>query len=82
MRVIGYIRVSTYKQDLEKQKHTLLEYVQRHKLMIDQFIEVEISSRRTKKERRIAEYPQSRRSADGGGFKPFGKKYVGKPQHY
>lgn len=54
-KVIGYIRVSTDKQDLAKQNHLLLEYAQRHKMLIDEFIEVEISSRKNAKERRIDE---------------------------
>ena len=36
---IGYIRVSTDKQDLEKQRHLLLKHAQHNKLMIDEFIE-------------------------------------------
>jgi DNA invertase Pin-like site-specific DNA recombinase len=55
MQVIGYIRVSTDKQDLEKQKHLLLEYAQSHKVLIDEFINVEISSRKNTQERRIDE---------------------------
>lgn len=55
MKVIGYIRVSTDKQDAEKQHHLLLQYSQQHKLLIDEFIEVEISSRKNTKERRIDE---------------------------
>ena len=55
MQVIGYIRVSTDKQDAQKQRHLLLQYAQQHKLLIDEFIEVEISSRRNTKERRIDE---------------------------
>jgi DNA invertase Pin-like site-specific DNA recombinase len=55
MKVIGYIRVSTDKQDLDKQEHLLLEYAQRHKLLIDEFITIEISSRKNTKERRIDE---------------------------
>lgn len=51
--VIGYIRVSTDKQDLDKQKHLLLEYANKHKMLIDEFIEVEVSSQKTKKERKI-----------------------------
>lgn len=53
--VIGYIRVSTDKQDLEKQKHLLLEHAQNHKLLIDEFIDVEISSRKNTQERRVDE---------------------------
>jgi len=55
MKVIGYVRVSTDKQDLEKQDHLLLQYAQANQLLIDEFIHVEISSRRSRKERRIDE---------------------------
>lgn len=55
MKVIGYIRVSTDSQDLEKQRHLLLEYAQHHQLLIDEFINVEVSSRKNSKERRIDE---------------------------
>lgn len=55
MQVIGYIRVSTDKQDADKQRHLLLQYSQQHKLLIDEFIQVEISSRKNTKERRIDE---------------------------
>ena len=55
MQVIGYIRVSSDKQDLQKQEHLLLKYAQRHEMQIDDFIQVEISSRRNTRERRIDE---------------------------
>ncbi len=55
MLTVGYIRVSTDEQDLSKQKHLLLEYAQQQRLIIDQFIEAEVSSRKTPKERRIEE---------------------------
>lgn len=55
MTTIGYIRVSTEEQDLQKQKHLLLEYAQQRQLLIDEFIEVEISSRKNQRERRISE---------------------------
>lgn len=38
MQVIGYIRVSTDKQDAEKQRHLLLQYSQQHKLLIDELL--------------------------------------------
>ena len=53
MNVIGYIRVSTDTQAMEKQRHLLLEYAQRHQLHIAELINVEVSSRRDTKERRI-----------------------------
>jgi DNA invertase Pin-like site-specific DNA recombinase len=55
MQVIGYIRVSTEEQDLAKQEHLLLKYAQQHDMHIDDFIQVEISSRRNTHERRIDE---------------------------
>jgi DNA invertase Pin-like site-specific DNA recombinase len=55
MTTIGYIRVSTDRQDLEKQRHLLLEYAQQHRILIDEFIEAEISSRKNPHERRISE---------------------------
>jgi DNA invertase Pin-like site-specific DNA recombinase len=55
VKVIGYVRVSTDKQDLEKQKHLLLDYAQKNQLLIDEFIHAEASSRRDTKERKIDE---------------------------
>lgn len=55
MKVIGYIRVSTDKQDLEKQKHLLLDYAQRNQLQVSEFIYAEASSRKDTKDRRIDE---------------------------
>ena len=55
MTVIGYIRVSSDKQDLQKQEHLLLKYAQQHDLQISDFIKIEISSRENSKERRIDE---------------------------
>jgi len=55
MKIIGYIRVSTDKQDADSQRHLLLEYAHARHLVIDEFIEVEISSRENQKERRIEE---------------------------
>ena len=51
--VFGYIRVSTEKQSLQNQKHKILAYAQQHKIMIDEFIELEISSKKSQKERKI-----------------------------
>jgi DNA invertase Pin-like site-specific DNA recombinase len=55
MKVIGYIRVSTDKQDGEKQEHLLFQYAQKHELHIDRYISVEMSSRKSTRERRIDE---------------------------
>ena len=58
MKTIGYIRVSTDKQDRRKQEHLLLKYAQQHQLNIDKFISVEMSSRTSTKKRRIDELLQ------------------------
>ena len=55
MTTIGYIRVSTDKQDLQKQEHLLLKYAQKHDMQITDFIKIEISSRKNTKERKIDE---------------------------
>jgi DNA invertase Pin-like site-specific DNA recombinase len=54
-KVIGYIRISTDKQDLDKQRHLLLEHARANRLIIDEFVEVEVSSRKGMGERRIDE---------------------------
>jgi len=64
MKTIGYIRVSTDKQDADSQRHLLLEYAQHKKLIIDEFIEVEISSRKNQKERRIEELKAKLQKSD------------------
>lgn len=64
MSTVGYIRVSTDKQDLEKQRHLLLEFANAQKLFIDEFIEVEMSSRRDTKDRRIEELQEKLKSGD------------------
>ena len=53
MKVIAYLRISTDAQDLEKQKHLLLSFAQRQKMLIDEFIEVTISSRESRNKRKI-----------------------------
>jgi len=54
-KIIGYIRVSTDRQDLDKQRHLLLEYARRQKIVIDEFVEIEMSSRKSQAARRIDE---------------------------
>ena len=49
----AYIRVSTDKQTLENQKHKILEFAFNKKIQIEDFIEVEVSSKKNQKERLI-----------------------------
>jgi len=51
--ILGYIRVSTDKQNLENQKHKILSYANDNKFIIDEFIEIEISSKGDAKKRLI-----------------------------
>jgi len=55
MQVLGYLRVSTANQDVQNQKLEILAYANRNALTIGDFISIEISSRKTLKERRIEE---------------------------
>lgn len=55
MTTLAYLRVSTDRQDLNNQKLEILEYARRQDLTVDDFIEVEISSRKTERQRRIDE---------------------------
>ena len=50
-KYLAYIRVSTDKQSLENQKHKILEYAYENKIKIDDFIQIEISSRKNQKDR-------------------------------
>lgn len=64
MKTIGYIRVSSDKQDLNKQRHLLLEHAQRIQVVINEFIEIEISSRKTVVERKIDQLTNSLEKGD------------------
>ena len=51
--IIGYIRVSSDKQTVSNQRNEILEYAHRNQLKIDKFIEVEMSSRKSIKDRKM-----------------------------
>lgn len=53
--IVGYLRISKDSQDIEKQRHLLLEYSQQQKILIDSFIESIASSTKNAKERKIDE---------------------------
>jgi len=59
MTTIGYLRVSTDEQDLLQQEHLLLKYAQKNQMKIDSFIRVEVSTRKSLRERRIEELLES-----------------------
>jgi DNA invertase Pin-like site-specific DNA recombinase len=53
--IYGYVRVSTHDQNLESQKNMVSRYGMDHKLIIDEWIALEISSRKSTAQRRIDE---------------------------
>ena len=54
-KVLAYIRVSTNQQDNNNQKLVILEYASKNGMLVADFIEVELTSRRSEKDRRIEE---------------------------
>ncbi len=63
-KIVGYIRTSTNKQDLTNQQHEILSYTNKHNLKIHEFIEIQISSRKSPKQRRIDELLEKLGSSD------------------
>lgn len=55
MTVFAYIRVSKENQELANQKLAILEYAHRHKIQIDEFFEIQASSRRSMRDRMLEE---------------------------
>lgn len=53
--IYGYIRVSTHEQNIESQKNVISRYCMDHKLIVDEWIELEISSRKSTEQRPINE---------------------------
>lgn len=54
-KMLAYLRSSTDKQDVKTQRHEILEYTNREKLIVDEFMEVTVSSRKDSRRRRIDE---------------------------
>lgn len=52
-KYIGYTRVSTERQDNLIQRQMILDYAHANKVIIDEIIEIEISSRKSLKDRKI-----------------------------
>ncbi len=51
--VRGYVRVSTETQDVRGQRHEILEFANGRGYHVDEFVEIEISSRKDRKDRGI-----------------------------
>ena len=63
-KVIGYIRVSTDKQTVDNQELAILKYCDSHKFHVDEWYRLEMSSRKTTKQRRIDEMMEALSSGD------------------
>jgi len=63
-KIVAYIRISTNAQDVTNQKLEIYEYARKNNLKVDQFIEVEASSKKTTKTRRIEELLQNFEKSD------------------
>ena len=55
MSIYGYVRVSTIEQSAESQKNLISRFATERKMLIDKWIEVEMSSRKTADKRKITE---------------------------
>ena len=55
MKAIAYLRISTISQDCDNQRLAILDYAHRRKINIDEFISIQVSSRKTPKQRGILE---------------------------
>ncbi len=63
-KTIAYVRVSTDKQELDNQKLEIERYAKANNLEIDKFFEIEISSRKNLRERKIEELIKSLKRGD------------------
>ena len=53
MKTVAYLRVSKDTQDVKNQKLAILEFAQREKIEVDDYVEITVSSRKSTKERKI-----------------------------
>ena len=64
MKTVAYLRVSTRSQDLANQKLAILEFSQKRRFTVDEFIESQASSQKSPIERRIEEMLGTLQSGD------------------
>jgi DNA invertase Pin-like site-specific DNA recombinase len=63
--IIGYLRVSTEKQDTDNQKLAILDYANRENFTVDDWIEITISSKAAIDKRKVLELIESLHRGDG-----------------
>lgn len=64
MKTIAYLRVSTGKQDLDSQRLAILDYARSHNIKVNNFWTVQVSSRKSTKERRVDALVEELESGD------------------
>lgn len=52
-QIVGYTRVSTQEQDLKIQKYEILDYADKNELTVTSWVQIQVSSRKSTKERLI-----------------------------
>ena len=62
--IIGYLRVSTKKQDLESQKVGIDDYCKKHNIVIDRWVEEKVSGAKEIKSRQIGKVIPSLKAND------------------
>jgi len=63
-KTYAYLRVSTDRQDLDNQRLEITNYAQANGLRVDEWLEVEVSSRKSERQRRIEELLASLKRED------------------
>jgi DNA invertase Pin-like site-specific DNA recombinase len=63
-KTLAYLRASTDKQDLRNQKLAILEFARERHLHVDDFIQITVSSRKDRRQRRIDELVELLESGD------------------
>jgi DNA invertase Pin-like site-specific DNA recombinase len=53
MKTIAYLRVSKNTQDVQNQKLAILEFSREQKMVVDEFVEVSVSARKSPRERKL-----------------------------
>lgn len=61
---IAYVRVSTNKQELDSQKLEIMEYCHKNNIILDEIMEVKISSTKSQEKRKIKDLKQKLKPGD------------------
>jgi DNA invertase Pin-like site-specific DNA recombinase len=64
MTTVGYLRVSTDGQELEVQKLAILDFCNKEKLNVDEWMKIKVSSRKSTKKRKVDELLESLEQGD------------------